>query len=90
MIERLMELLEFRIDTLELDLATAEYDRQISSMIDNDDEAKAYIAQLEASRDLEQTEDDVIDPNFEQQVESGSIESLTEEVQNFLRNHKKD
>ncbi len=90
LIERLMELLEFRIDTLELDLATAEYDRQISSMIDNDDEAKAYIAHLEANRDMEQAQNEVPDPKFEQQIESGSIDSLTEEVQNFLKNHKKE
>lgn len=91
LVEKLLELLAFRVDTLELDLATAEYDRQIASIIDNDDEAKAYIAQLEASRDLEQSDDEVVDPNvFEQQLESGSIDSLTEEVQNFLRNHRKD
>ncbi len=90
LVEKLLELLAFRIDTLELDLATAEYDRQIASIIDNDEEAKAYVAQLEASRDLEQIDADTDPAVFEQQIESGSIDSLTEEVQNFLRNHKKD
>lgn len=91
LVEKLLELLSFRIDTLELDIATTEYDRQIALIIDNDEEAKAYIAQLEASRDLELVEDDPVDPNpFEGQIESGSIDSLTEEVQNFLRNHKND
>ncbi len=91
LVEKLLELLDFRIDTLELDMATVEYDRQIASIIENDDEAKAYIAQLEASRDLEQIEAETIDPSaFEQQIESGAIDSLTEEVQSFLRKHNKD
>ncbi|NNN19955.1 MAG: PAC2 family protein [Acidimicrobiaceae bacterium] len=90
LIERLMELLSFRIDMVELDLATSEYDRHISSIIDNDAEAKAYIAQLEATRDLEEREDETVDANFERQIELGSIDSLTEEVQNFLRDHKRD
>lgn len=91
LVEKLLELLSFRIDTLELDIATTEYDRQIALIIDNDEEARAYIAQLEASRDLEPADDDPVDPNpFEGKIESGSIDSLTEEVQNFLRNHKND
>lgn len=88
LIEKLLELLSFRIDTLELDIATAEYERQISAIIDNDEDVRAYIAQLEATRDNDQTEEESENPNpFEGKIESGSIESLTEEVQNFLRQH---
>lgn len=91
LVKKLLELLEFRIDTLELDLATAEYDRQIASVLENDEDAKAYIAQLEASRDLDPLDDDAPDPNlFRREIESSSIDSLTEEVERFLKNHKKD
>lgn len=91
LVEKLLELLSFRIDTLELDIATTEYERQIAQMLEGDEEARAYIAQLEASRDLETHIDEVSDPNpFEGRIESDSIDSLTEEVQNFLKNHRNE
>ncbi len=91
LVEKVLELLAFRIDTLELDFATTEYDRQIASIIENDDDAKAYIAQLEAARDMEQNEPHSINPGaFEEQIESVTIDSLTEEVQNFLKNHRNE
>ena len=90
LIEKLLEILNFRIDTLELDIATAEYDRQIASIIDNDDDAKAYIAQLEATRDLEADDDEEEHNPLVSEFDSDSIDSLTEEVQKFLRNHKND
>lgn len=91
LVEKLVEFLPFRLDTIELDIATVEYDRQIAAIIESDEDARAYIAQLEASRDLEPGEETEEGQNpFEEQIQSGSIDSLTEEVQNFLRNHNGD
>jgi predicted ATP-grasp superfamily ATP-dependent carboligase len=70
LVNRLAQLLRITIPTTALEIAAAAYERQINDLVDDDDDTKAYITQLEQQYDS-------INP------ESG--EELIKEVEQFLR-----
>ncbi len=73
LVERCSALLSLAVDTKELETATSSYERQVSELVDADEETAAYVA------DLEQRTDD--DPSTG--LADGS--ALIEEVERFLR-----
>jgi proteasome assembly chaperone (PAC2) family protein len=73
LVERCSALLELPVDTSELEQATSSYERQVSELVEADEETAAYVAELE------QRSDD--DPAAE--LADGS--ALIEEVERFLR-----
>jgi predicted ATP-grasp superfamily ATP-dependent carboligase len=78
LIERTAELLAVPVQTTELEIASASYERQIDSLVADDDDTAAYVARLEADADTieEDDDDDELDPD------DGD---LIEEVERFLR-----
>jgi proteasome assembly chaperone (PAC2) family protein len=72
LVERAASLLDVSVPTLELQMATAAYERQVSELVGEDDETTDYVAQLEERYDTE--------PNS---INDG--ESLVDEVERFLR-----
>lgn len=75
LIERLGGLLDVGVVTTDLEIATAEYERQIDELVDEDDETADYVAALEARFDAGETDDDDLT----------DASSLVEEVERFLR-----
>lgn len=71
LVERVSQLLELPIPTTALEIGAAAYERQISELVENnDDETKAYVAQLEAAYDSLRPEEGA---------------SLIEELEQYLR-----
>jgi proteasome assembly chaperone (PAC2) family protein len=74
LIERATAMLGTWVATTDLEIASASYERQVSELVDADEETVTYVAQLEERHDA--------DPH-----EVPSSESLAEEVERFLRDH---
>jgi predicted ATP-grasp superfamily ATP-dependent carboligase len=72
LVERTMRLLALPAELTELQIATAEYERQVSELVAEDDETTDYVAALEERYDEE--------PDS---IEDGA--SLVDEVERFLR-----
>jgi predicted ATP-grasp superfamily ATP-dependent carboligase len=78
LVSRLSELLDVEVPTVDLDVAAAAYERQVSEVVAADEDATAYVRSLE---EFDDSPDDEIDL---EDVETGS---LAEEVERFLRDH---
>jgi hypothetical protein len=65
-------------------VAAEEYERQVSERVDDDEDAAAYVNQLEAAED-EMSPFDVGVP-----LSAGDATILTDEVERFLRDHRSD
>ena len=76
LIERTAALLEVPVETTELEIASASYERQIDSLVADDDDTAAYVARLEDDADDPDDGDTTIDPD-----------DLIEEVERFLRDN---
>jgi proteasome assembly chaperone (PAC2) family protein len=72
LVERTSAVLGTWVATTDLEIASASYERQVSELVDADEETIAYVAQLEERHD---TEPDVVP----------SAESLADEVERYLR-----
>jgi proteasome assembly chaperone (PAC2) family protein len=70
LVERVGQLLELPIPTTALEIGAAAYERQISELVDDNDETRAYVAQLEQAYDS-------------MRPESGA--ALIEELEQYLR-----
>jgi predicted ATP-grasp superfamily ATP-dependent carboligase len=70
LVERVSQLLELPIPTTALEIGAAAYERQISELVEGNDETRAYVAQLEAAYDSLLPEDGT---------------SLIEELEQYLR-----
>jgi len=70
LVNRLAQLLQMSVPTTALEIAAAAYERQINDLVDDDEDTRAYIAQLEQQYDS-------INPE--------SSEELIKEVEQFLR-----
>jgi proteasome assembly chaperone (PAC2) family protein len=57
LVERITELLSVPVATTDLEIASASYERQIDSLIEDDDDTAAYVARLEEAADDEPDED---------------------------------
>lgn len=72
LIERLQLLLDFALPTVELEIAAAAYERQVSELIADDDETAAYVSHLEHNYDHASPDE-----------ESG--DALIEQLEDFLK-----
>ncbi len=70
LVERVSQLLELTIPTTALEIGAAAYERQISELVEDNDETKAYVSQLEENYDS-------------MRPESGA--ALIEELEEYLR-----
>lgn len=77
LVERSASLIGASVNPLELRVAAEEYVRQVSERVADDDDAAAYVAQLEAVDDSETDPTPLL----------GDPERLAEEVERFLRRH---
>lgn len=82
LVDRTAALLGTKVDTTELQTAAAEYERQVTERVADDEDAAAYVASLE-----EAAEDDWADPVDTGQLLEGDIDDLAAEVERFLRDH---
>ncbi len=92
LVERSAALLGTPVDPLPLRTAAEEYERQVSERVADDEDAAAYVAQLEDAEDLEADDafDDVDSPGpGEAALQLGSGEDLAAEVERFLRDHRR-
>lgn len=70
LVERVSQLLDLKIPTTALEIGAAAYERQISELVEDNDETRAYVAQLEEAYDS-------------MRPESGA--ALIEELEEYLR-----
>ena len=64
---------------LELRIAADEYERQVSERVAADEDAAAYVAQLEEAEDSEPDDGQAL-----------TADSLADEIEQFLREHRRD
>jgi hypothetical protein len=74
------ELLSTSIATTDLQVAAADYERQVSEVVTADDDVSAYVRRLEASAD----DDDVAD------METVTGDALADELERYLREQRGD
>jgi predicted ATP-grasp superfamily ATP-dependent carboligase len=82
LVERSAALLGAPVDAPELRAAAVEYERQVDERVADDEDAAAYVAQLEESSDEEWPE-----PAGADGLRLGNIDELAAEVERFLRDH---
>jgi predicted ATP-grasp superfamily ATP-dependent carboligase len=80
LVERSAALVGARVNPVELREAAEAYVDQVSERVADDEEAQAYVAQLEEADDLEQAETTTLP----------SGDTLAAEIENFLRDHHRD
>jgi predicted ATP-grasp superfamily ATP-dependent carboligase len=80
LVERSAGVLGARVNPLELRVAAEEYERQVSERVADDEEAAAYVAQLEEAEDTEPDERTI--PPL-----PTDVGALADEVERFLRDH---
>jgi predicted ATP-grasp superfamily ATP-dependent carboligase len=89
LVRRVGEFLGSTVPTTDLEIASAAYERQVSRLVDEDEETAAWVEQLEARFDrgdldfYDEDDDDDDDDEDDALVDAGS---LVEEVEQFLRN----
>ena len=81
LVERATDLLSTRVATADLELAVADYERQVSEVVAADDDVIAYVHRLELSAD---DDDDVPD------LEIVSGDALADELEQYLREQGDD
>ena len=77
LVERVGRMLDFSVDTSELEIATAAYERQVDEMLSGEDDVADYVRRLE--------EDGFEDEGDGETFELPSTEELASEVERFLR-----
>lgn len=83
LVEKSAALLGAPVDAMELRVAAQDYEREVSERIADDEDAAAYVAQLEETSDTDWPEtSDAPDG-----LRIGSIDELAAEVERFLRDH---
>lgn len=75
LVERALRMLQVEVDTEELTAETRLYEKQISELVDADEESRDYVRQLEAAYD-------------ENEGLIGEGGTLIEELERYLRDHK--
>jgi predicted ATP-grasp superfamily ATP-dependent carboligase len=82
LVERAADVLSTSVMTTDLEIASASYERQVSEVVEGDDDVAAYVRQLEESADEgddELSDDDMV-----------SGDALAAELERFLRDHRED
>ncbi len=80
LVERATNLLSARVATADLELAVADYERQVSEVVAADEDVIAYVRRLEVSAD----DDDVAD------METVTGDALADELERYLREQDGD
>jgi proteasome assembly chaperone (PAC2) family protein len=94
LVQRVTDMIGMPLDTSNLELASADYEHDVQTNLDEDDDLAGYVRRLEAVHDSGITDDD--DEDDEEPDESdpgladaagapGSADRLVEEVERFLR-----
>jgi proteasome assembly chaperone (PAC2) family protein len=81
LVERTAELLEATIAVTDLQIGAAAYERQVTDRVEADEEAVAYVRQLEEAAEDDDDEDET------DELEIPSTDALADEVERFLRDH---
>jgi proteasome assembly chaperone (PAC2) family protein len=94
LVERSAELLGAPVDPAALREAAVAYERQVSERVADDEDAAAYVAQLEDAEDLESAGAGSDPGSDEPQGQAGSLppgsaDTLAAEVERFLRDHRR-
>jgi len=74
LLEHTAEVLGTWVPTTDLEIASAAYERQVTELVQEDDETSDYVTQLEARHDADD--------------DTGAAKSLVEEVERFLRDRR--
>lgn len=85
LVERSAALLGASVEPLELRAAALDYEREVSERIADDEDAAAYVAQLEDA-----TDDDLEGGEPIQGLRLGNVDELHAEVERFLREHPQE
>jgi predicted ATP-grasp superfamily ATP-dependent carboligase len=83
LVHRVGEFLGTSVPSTDLEIASAAYERQVTRLVEEDEETSAYVEQLENRYDSGEDDDDDLDEDDEVDAES-----LVEEVEQFLRNQR--
>ena len=79
LVNRVGEFLGTTVPSIDLEIASAAYERQVTRLVGEDEETALYVQQLESRFDNGDDDDDEIDPEID-------AESFVEQVEQFLRN----
>jgi predicted ATP-grasp superfamily ATP-dependent carboligase len=79
LVNRICTMLGTSVPTTDLEIASSSYERQVTSLVSEDDDTAAYVVELERRHDEEAGE-----------LRSDDAESLVEEVEQFLKNRPED
>ena len=94
LVERSAALLGAPFDPMALRAAAAEYERQVSERVADDEDAAAYVAQLEDAEDVEAADTDGLLGTAAGAnagpLRLGSADELGAEVERFLRDHRQE
>jgi predicted ATP-grasp superfamily ATP-dependent carboligase len=98
LVERTAEMLEAPISVTDLQIGAAAYERQVTERVEADEEAIAYVRQLEeAADDEDEFGDDFYDDHDDEDDTEGlhnleipSTDALAAEVERFLRDQRRD
>jgi predicted ATP-grasp superfamily ATP-dependent carboligase len=82
LVERSSAVLGAPVDSMELRAAALDYERQVNERIADDEDAAAYVAQLEETSDTDWPDAELADG-----LGLGSIDELAAQVERFLREH---
>jgi predicted ATP-grasp superfamily ATP-dependent carboligase len=80
LVERVGRMLDFSVDTTELEIATAAYERQVDDMLSGEDDVADYVRRLE--------EDGIEDEGDGETFDLPTSEELASEVEQFLRDQQ--
>ena len=80
LVERAADLLSTQVDTEDLQIAAADYERQVSEVVAADEDVTAYVHRLETTAD----DEDVAD------METATGEALAAELERYLREQRGD
>lgn len=94
LVQRAAELLDSSVSTIDLEIASAEYERQVNEVVESDEDMIRYVRQLEESHDEGDDDDDDTEDGPDV-VANGSLtdeygnlptgEALAAELERFLR-----
>jgi PAC2 family len=80
LVSHLAELFDVSVPTVDLDVASAAYERQVNEVVSADEDASAYVRSLEEAEDS-----DPADELDEHELPDG--DELVDEVERYLRDH---
>jgi proteasome assembly chaperone (PAC2) family protein len=79
LVERTASLLAVPADVVDLQIASAAYERKVTELVQNDPDVAEYVSQLEREEDS--------GDGFESPLELANVDELADEVERFLRGH---